>query len=210
VGMSPETLRRAFNPFFTTKPVGQGTGLGLAICRGIVAALGGEIQVESDVGRGSCFRVVLPSSGPALPAAQAVAVHAADAGQVTPGTVLVIDDEAQVGSAIARVLAPPHQVIRTTDAREALAMLRQGRRFDAVLCDLMMPHVTGMDLYQEVLSFAPEQAQRMVFMTGGAFTNRARRFLEDTRIRSLEKPFQATTLLDVVERVMLSHRPARQ
>jgi DNA-binding NtrC family response regulator len=103
------------------------------------------------------------------------------------------------------VLAPPHQVTRTTDAREALAMLRSGRRFDAVLCDLMMPHVTGMDLYQEVLSFAPDQARRMIFMTGGAFTTRARRFLEDPQIRSLEKPFQAAQVLDVVERVMLSH-----
>jgi two-component system NtrC family sensor kinase len=211
VGMSPETLRRAFNPFFTTKPVGQGTGLGLAICRGIVATLGGEIQVESDLGRGSCFRVVLPSAGVAAAAPAPVLAHPeAPAGQVAPGTVLVVDDEPQVGSAIARVLAPPHQVTRTTDAREALALLRSGRRFDAVLCDLMMPHVTGMDLYQEVMAFAPEQAQRMVFMTGGAFTTRARRFLEDVRIRSLEKPFQAEALLEVVEGVMLSHRGARQ
>jgi CheY-like chemotaxis protein len=205
VGMSPETLRRAFNPFFTTKPIGQGTGLGLAICRGIVAALGGEIQVESDLGRGSCFRVVLPAAAATeVVASEAATSRVQEPGGVAPGSILVIDDEAQVGSAIERVLAPPHAVTRTVDAREALALLRGGRRFDVVLCDLMMPHVTGMDLFQEVMAFAPEQAARMVFMTGGAFTTRARRFLEDPRVHSLEKPFHAVTLVEAVERVLVT------
>jgi len=215
VGMSPETLRRAFNPFFTTKPIGQGTGLGLAICRGIVAALGGEIQVESDLGRGSCFRVILPCAD-----ARAIAGYDMAASETTvprdlsvsrpqasdmpqrSGSVLVIDDELHVGSAIERVLSPPHDVTRVVDARDALALLRNGRRFDVVLCDLMMPHITGMDLYQEVMNFAPEQALKIVFMTGGAFTTRARRFLEDVPNPNLEKPFQADALLGLVDRML--------
>jgi PAS domain S-box-containing protein len=214
VGMSPETLRRAFNPFFTTKPVGQGTGLGLAICRGIVAALGGEIQVESERGRGSCFRVLLPSAKPdelterefegpgegSGPREITVPPQVAD--DARSGTVLVIDDEPHVGTAIARVLDPPHQVTLVVDVRDALTILRQGRRFDVVLCDLMMPHMTGMDLYAEVLGFAPGQAERIVFMTGGAFTTRARRFLEDVPNSRLEKPFQADALLGLVERML--------
>ncbi len=215
VGIEPAQQRQGFEPFFTTKPTGQGTGLGLAICRGIVAALGGEIQVESDLGRGSCFRVILPCAD-----ARAIAGYDMAASETTvprdlsvsrpqasdmpqrSGSVLVIDDELHVGSAIERVLSPPHDVTRVVDARDALALLRNGRRFDVVLCDLMMPHITGMDLYQEVMNFAPEQALKIVFMTGGAFTTRARRFLEDVPNPNLEKPFQADALLGLVDRML--------
>jgi signal transduction histidine kinase len=62
VGMTPEVLSRVFDPFFTTKQIGEGTGLGLSICHGIIAAMGGRIELESDLGRGSVFRVVLPPS----------------------------------------------------------------------------------------------------------------------------------------------------
>jgi PAS domain S-box-containing protein len=184
-GIAPELLGRIFDPFFTTKPVGVGTGLGLSICHGIVTGLGGDIQVESEPGRGSLFRVRLPAAvdGAELrdgPAASATAPRA---------RILVVDDEAMVGRAVARILGAEHEVAAVTSGEAALAQLRAGPGFDLVLCDLMMPGLSGMDLFERVSQAAPAAAARFVFLTGGAFTDRARQFLERVPNPRLEKPF---------------------
>jgi CheY-like chemotaxis protein len=116
------------------------------------------------------------------------------------GSILVIDDEPLVGRLVARVLSRAHQVTVLLSAREALARLTAGERFDLVLCDLMMPDLTGMDLYAEVVVLAADQAERMVFLTGGAYTPRAQAFLEQRPY--LEKPFDLGALEALVnERV---------
>jgi two-component system cell cycle sensor histidine kinase/response regulator CckA len=106
-GIPADLLGRIFDPFFTTKSVGTGTGLGLSICHGIVRSLGGEIQVESQVGKGSLFRVLLPAS-PAVPTSLTPANGVAPAGQT--GRVLVVDNEPLVCTANRRALQPEHQV----------------------------------------------------------------------------------------------------
>jgi CheY-like chemotaxis protein len=103
-----------------------------------------------------------------------------------------------LGTVIRRMLAPEHQVVALCAARDALERLSVGERFDVILCDLMMPEMTGMDLQAELLRVAPDQARRMVFMTGGAFTARARAFLDRTTNAHIEKPFDAQTLRRVV------------
>jgi PAS domain S-box-containing protein len=194
VGIPPEVRSRIFDPFFTTKPVGVGTGLGLSICHGIVSRLGGELQVESEVGKGSCFRVVLPAGTAAAEAPQPErAVLPGRAGRV-----LVIDDEPLVGAIIQRALTPPHTVVRELSAKAALLRLDAGERFDLILCDLLMPGLTGMDLHAELTARHPEQTERLLFLSGGAFTPRAQAFLEDPSHVCLEKPFDVDRLRAVV------------
>jgi CheY-like chemotaxis protein len=192
--MTPEVQARLFTPFFTTKPVGIGTGLGLSICQRIVSALGGEIQVESESGKGSTFRVLLPVSA-AAPASEPEARVVSPA---TRGRVLAIDDDPLIGNVIRRTLRHEHEVTVTTEPGEALSRIQGGESYDVILCDLMMPQMTGMDLHARLLEAAPAQADRMVFMTGGVFTARARTFLETTPNQRLEKPFDPQALRALV------------
>jgi len=111
--------------------------------------------------------------------------------------ILVVDDEQIIGSTIRRLLSA-HEVVALTDPREALARLSGGERFDLVLCDLMMPQLSGMELHEALVAVRPALARRMVFMTGGAFTDRARQFLEGVGNRQLSKPFAPQDLRDQV------------
>ncbi len=187
-GIPPENLRRIFDPFFTTKPIGIGTGLGLFICKNIVCGLGGELTVQSEAGRGSVFRVALP---PAAEGTAAEEPRAAPVARGRRGRVMVVDDEAAIAESIRRLLAEDHDVVTFASARQAYERLVLGDRFDVILCDLMMPEMTGMELHAELVRIAPAQADRMVLLTGGAFTARARDFLQQVANRRIAKPFDA-------------------
>jgi signal transduction histidine kinase/CheY-like chemotaxis protein len=195
-GMGPEALAKVFVPFFTTKAAGVGTGLGLAICHRIVTGFGGEISVESQVGIGTTFRVLLP-------VAQAGATVPNIIGLMVPtgrrGRVLVVDDDENVGTIIRRLLSPEHDVKLLASADEALAAIIGGEHFDVILCDIMMPVVTGMDFFHRLDAQEREQAERVVFLTGGVFSDRARKFLEEIpKGRLLEKPFDSDDLRALV------------
>lgn len=191
VGISASALGRVFDPFYTTKEVGEGTGLGLAISRSIVTAMGGEIEVESTPGVGTTFRMVFP---PAPPDADPVVAETPAAKLPGKKRVLVIDDEPMVGQLVAKVLVD-HLVIAETSGRAALTRLSGGERFDFILCDVMMPEVSGMDFYAEL---APELRARIVFLSGGAFTEGAQRFLDSVPNRRLAKPFDVDALTAVL------------
>jgi PAS domain S-box-containing protein len=200
-GMAPDVLSRVFDPFFTTKPVGEGTGLGLSICHGIIESMGGTISVESTPGRGSTFRVVLramevPEDVPTRTDLRTVGPAAAP----PRARVLVVDDEPNVTSSLRRALSSEHDVATANSARDALKLLTQDRGFDIILCDLMMPGMTGMDLYAELYKTAPEVAGRVVFMTGGAFTPRAVSFLQDVPNPKIGKPLNLEELRMLVSR----------
>ena len=202
-GIAPELLPRLFDPFFTTKPIGQGTGLGLSICQRIVREHGGELTVESAPGLGSLFRVTLP---PAQPVPAAPPERSAAAAASKRGRVLVVDDESLVAVAVRRALEGEHEVVVTTRGREALDLLDRGERFDAVVCDLMMPDFTGMDLHAALLARHPREVERMLFLTGGAFTPAARAFLGDGAKRQMDKPFQREALLAAVRAIVAAAR----
>ncbi|WP_224363577.1 ATP-binding protein [Hyalangium versicolor] len=182
-GIRPENMARIFEPFFTTKPQGVGTGLGLAICHSLVRAHGGDITVESTVGKGTTFRVTLP------PAAGAVSSVSAPAPVPTaaPTRVLIIDDEPSVAAALGRMLEGHSVEIANGGVMGMERLLRSS--YDIVFCDLLMPVRSGMDVYEEVTTRNPALARRFIFMTGGGFTPRAREFLASGQHRVLDKPF---------------------
>ncbi len=202
-GIPAAVLGRIFDPFFTTKKVGAGTGLGLSICHGIVTGLGGEITVESQVGKGSVFRVLLPPAiasvevkAPSSEGIRLAAASKAPAGR--RGAVFVVDDEPLILVSLQRFLRRDHDVTVTEDGREVVERVERGERFDVILCDLMMPQMTGMDLHDQLARIAPEQADRMVFMSGGAFTPRAQAFLDQVPNMRFEKPLDMATIRELV------------
>ena len=113
--------------------------------------------------------------------------------------VLVVDDEPLVASAARRLLARAHEVQVAHSGQTALALLETSP-FDAVLCDLMMPQMTGMELHARVKARDPALARRMIFMTGGAFTEAAARFVADSRAPCFDKPFDPARLREAVQR----------
>jgi signal transduction histidine kinase/CheY-like chemotaxis protein len=181
-GIARENRARIFEPFFTTKPIGQGVGLGLAVCRNVVRSFGGEITFDS-APRGTVFRVSLPIAGPAVTMARVPT-----AVEEVSSRVLVVDDEVLFTNALRRLLGTTHELTILNSADEALALFRAGSRFEAVLCDLMMPGIGGVGLYDQVLAIAPEQARRFIFITGGASNAPAQRFLEGLTLPWFEKP----------------------
>ncbi len=211
-GVADEHRERLFDPFFTTKPVGIGTGLGLSICHGIVTALGGEIDVETEVGKGSTFKVVLPAADGGVEARAREAPRAAAASSARPGAsrarVLVVDDEPLFCRLMTRALAADHDTETLTDAREALRRLRAGERFDLVVTDLAMPMLTGMELHAEIARVDPDLAGRMLFVTGGAFTAEAAEFVARQADRVLGKPIAPEVLREKVRAALRGARPA--
>jgi signal transduction histidine kinase len=203
-GIPADLRARLFTPFVTTKPAGQGTGLGLSICRRIVTALGGEIVVESEVGKGTTFRVTLPST-PQSPTLFESSTDLAPFSDVVRSRILVVDDEVMITNAIRRIVATSHDVVVVFRAQEALQRVKSGERFDVILCDLLMPEMTGINLYHALVEVAPDQADRMVFMTGGTFTADATAFLDARLDRVLEKPFDKPTLLAALTTRLRAH-----
>lgn len=118
------------------------------------------------------------------------------------GRLLVVDDEPLVGLVIQRAFEDEHDVVVISSARAALDLLDGGERFDVLLSDLMMPDMSGMDLHGELARRHPDLARRTVFLTGGAYTQESRQFLDDTGVQCLEKPFELDLLRGVVARLL--------
>jgi PAS domain S-box-containing protein len=195
-GIPAHALPRIFDPFFTTKAVGEGTGLGLSACHSALLAVGGDITATSEVGKGTVFTVTLRPFEGAIPAAPPARVSIPIRSK---RRVLIVDDEAMVSRAVQRVYRRHADVVCEESAQDALARLEADEPFDLVICDLMMPDMTGMDLYERLETVRPQVAERFVFMTGGACTDRARAFLDRIRNPVLDKPASSAALLHLLE-----------
>jgi PAS domain S-box-containing protein len=190
-GIPAELGDRIFEPYVTTKPIGVGTGLGLTMCRRIVTDLGGTLVVGATGPRGTTMVVTLPGKVVEIAAGATPAA-------ATRGRILVIDDEPVVSRAVQRVLQAQHEVVTAASAERGLERLRAGEHYDIIFCDLMMPGMTGMAFYEVLAADMPQLTERVIFLSGGAFTQRARRFLETNTNLQLDKPFDASELRALV------------
>ena len=198
-GIAEENLSRIFDLFFTTKPFGDGVGLGLSIALRLIEKAGGSLDVKSQVGAGSMFRVVLPLA-PSGSSRQELPRAPTKRSKTRTLDILVVDDEVEVGHSVRRILISEHRVDVVASAREALEMFAIGT-YDVILCDLLMPDMNGIELHAQVLDVSPNAARRMAFMTGGEFSQDAVEFLARTRSLSFDKPFDAKSLRAIVARM---------
>jgi PAS domain S-box-containing protein len=161
-GMSPELQERIFEPFFTTKAKEHGTGLGLAVVHNIVKTHGGEIKVNSSVGRGTSFHVYFPVQEASVD----VETEALEYEQKGSGRIMVVDDEKTIALMFERMLRKlGYNVTIFTDSIEAVSRFRKNPdEFDLVLTDMTMPMMTGAELAREILSLRPKLP---VIMTTG-------------------------------------------
>jgi signal transduction histidine kinase len=198
-GISPEILPRIFDPFFTTKGDEEGTGLGLAICKRIVADHGGTLTVESEVGHGTVCRIRLtPASGDAGTRGS-VAAATSSTPPVRRARILVIDDEEMICRVVRQLLTGRHDVVVAQSAQAAFETIERDGRFDVVLCDLIMPGASGSDVFDTFAARWPELRSRLIFMTGGVFSDGVREFLDATHRPILYKPFTAAELGDFID-----------
>ena len=197
-GIAPPDLARIFEPFFSTKQIGTGSGLGLSICRNIIDEFGGDIRVESELGKGTRFIVRLPAPAEAPQLLAKGTRSPASAASALRGRVLIIDDEALLRTAMKRLLTA-HDVVTASSGKEAETLLEHDRDFDLILCDLMMPGITGMDVHHWLKALDPQLAKRMVFITGGAFGRVAAEYLSEAGNLRLEKPFDSDALEQIVD-----------
>jgi len=193
-GMSADVLKRIFDPFFTTKPAGIGTGLGLAVCHGLLSEMGGDISVTSELGKGSCFVVRIPIAREAVP------TEAPPPLVGLGGRILLVDDDPAVLAVVRRMLSSKHDVVTSERATDALDRLHRHEEFDVILCDLIMPGMSGMAFYREVAKTWPELAARIIFLSGGANTEQGTEFLSGVPNVLVQKPASAPELMRVIER----------
>jgi two-component system NtrC family sensor kinase len=205
VGMSKALAARVFEPFFTTKGQGQGTGLGLSISRDIVDAHDGEIFAESEPGQGSTFTVrlplwsddeyVRPSDGPKV-----VSSHRRlKSGGEVRKRVWIVDDDPMVSQAMGRMLGRTYEVLLTAGPLDVLRRIRAGEAFDALLCDVMMPAMSGTELAKLLAVERPELARKVVFISGSVYSREEMDLAEDPDRLFIEKPFDEAGLHRIIE-----------
>jgi CheY-like chemotaxis protein len=198
-GIRPEILDRMFDPFFTTKGVGKGTGLGLSLVHGIVADLGGAIDVSTAIGRGTTFTIWLPSSGEAVAPS---AVPAADLPRGRGQTVLIVDNEKPLVALAEEILAElGYEPIGFTSSAAALSAFRESpQRFDIVLTDESMPEIAGTAFASEVARLSPDLP--IVLMSGfaGVQLHERARVLGIREL--LRKPLQQKDIAECFGRIL--------
>jgi PAS domain S-box-containing protein len=192
-GMAAAIRDRVFDPFFTTKPAGEGMGLGLAISKTIVDAFHGRLELESTEGAGTTAMVILRAHAGQRPA---VVAHEATIGPRR--RVLVVDDEDRVRLLLDTLLSEHHEVASAADGETALALVRD-RDFEVILCDVMMPRMSGVEVYQQLRERGLER--RVVFMTGGTFVAGVAEAITATGNPVLHKPFDLDAILQAIASV---------
>jgi CheY-like chemotaxis protein len=208
-GIAAEHLSHIFEPFFTTKDVGKGTGLGLATAYGILQQHGGWLEVESEEGRGTQFRVFLPSHGAtATVAAPADVAAAPDRGDET---ILLVEDEDGVRALIARVLASRgYTVLQARSGPQALALWSAAKdRIDLVITDIVMPGgMNGMELAAALREEATDLP--VVYISGYPARLNPDDLAADARDVYVTKPFSASNLAAAVRRMLDARGSPRQ
>lgn len=204
-GIDKEQLNIIFKPVYLTKQ-STGTGLGLSICEKIVVDLNGEISIESSPGEGTEIKVSFPVNQQKLTEHVELELDKLSGVAAIHGRVLVVDDEPGVRLAVARILKE-HQVVEACSGANAMELLQQDSEFDVVMCDMMMPNISGIDLHKWLNDEIPSLAARVMFMTGGVFAPTSQSYLKNLDNVVFEKPFNRKKMADIVnQRIRMRHQ----
>jgi two-component system cell cycle sensor histidine kinase/response regulator CckA len=210
-GIASENLDRIFDPFFSTKDVGQGTGLGLSTVYGIVKQTGGFVDLETEVGRGTAFHIYLPQfdSAPQGAAAASDADTEAKGARDLTGaeTILLVEDEDAVRSFSARVLRSKGYEVHEANSGEAALQLieEQLDSIDLLITDVVMPRMDGPSLVRQVRKERP--GLKVIFISGYTEDAFRQRLGEDGGIEFLPKPFSLKQLAAKVKEVLGEEAP---
>lgn len=206
-GIAPDSLRRIFDPFWTTKPAGEGTGLGMSISLGIVSRHGGRIWAESTIGKGARFFIELPGAlgnedddieySMSQPRDENVLEERPSSKQ-NGARILIVDDEEPVILLIGEVLSlDGHETTPAFNGGEALALLQE-RDFDLILSDVRMPAVGGPTFFEILQTTRPDLLPRVVFVTGDTMSPSTQQFLQRANRPVMAKPFDPERLRALV------------
>lgn len=198
-GIPDRQLSRIFEPFYTTKSRERGTGLGLSLCMDIVRKHSGDIRVTSELGVGTRFEVLIPRDT-GLVATRKLRRQTPSMPPIRRARVLVIDDEREIRNTYRRIMQSEHDVVEASNGRTALDILASDQGFDVIFCDLIMPELDGVALYEEIRRRWPALLERVVVCTAGPTTERTRTFLASIDSPRLHKPISRNSLLRAVIR----------
>lgn len=206
-GVSEDLRSKIFEPFFTTNERRTGTGLGLTLSREYAERHRGSLDFEPRAGGGSRFVLRVPNdTGLSVPVSRVP--RRSEVRSAASNRVLVVDDEPAVLRAYRRVLSPTYAVTLVNNGHEALEKIHDSDDFDAVICDINMPQLGGVDFYRQLELNHPELARRVVFCSGGVFGEEAREFIESTRNPVWHKPLEPQALLDALASFLNRQRSA--
>jgi CheY-like chemotaxis protein len=196
--MTEEVKRHVFEPFFTTKEVGRGTGLGLAVVHGIVEQAGGTIELESELGKGTTFRIRIPVVG-RTPAAKVTGRIQVEGGREW---LLVVDDDEHVRGAAARALKRlGYNVVEACDGVEALKLIKNpAQPIDMIVTDVVMPNMGGRELAEHAAIERPYVP--VLYVSGYTDDEVMQRGVEEREVRFLHKPFRTQVLAQRVREIL--------
>ncbi len=203
VGIAPGDIRKIFEPFYTTRRGAEGTGLGLSVSLELSKKMGGTIEVESVLGQGTTMTLRLPLSHERAARPRQATGRDEDSIEGRGSSILLLDDEEATLKTFQRVLAHDHQVFAFSNGDDALAWLRVHDLPSLLLCDIMMPEMSGPEFYEAARKLHPQIGGRTLFMTGGAVTKDAQDFLTQHASQVRFKPMSIHEIEDLPNQVPL-------
>jgi PAS domain S-box-containing protein len=202
-GISEENLSNIFDPFFTTRKIGEGTGLGLSVCHGIIKEHNGRIYAQSQPDKGATFIVELPIVSE-FDSAEIPGAADEEIQQVCtrPRNILIIDDEPSLLEFLEQFLTTKgHDVDAVDNARDARKFFKN-KKYDLILMDILMPDISGIELYKKFQRMDKSVGSRVLIMTGDTLGKPTRAFLQRTGVPYIEKPFDTDALMTKIDEIM--------